>query len=185
MNRASIPTVTAPVSWQAGDYGLKAWSMDPAFAVNATTLTNGTNYFAAVVLRSTQLISTLWCGVSTAAVTPVSGQNFMSLYAASGTLLSSGAAVFSPQGVRSVTLDSPQACAAGVYFVHMLANAATPAALSRAIGVIGAPSIQNVNLATTALRFFVNGTGATTPPSSITLANNTATGSATFWVAAS
>lgn len=141
------------------DHGWAAWAYDPAIPVNNTVMTAGTVSLSGNFLRAPRLISTLWCGVNTVGSGLTAGQNFVGLYGADGTLLGSASAdtAFTGAGTRSVTLATPVACPAGMYWVALLANGTTPPALIRSGGV----AIWNGNLSAAASRFATNGTGRT------------------------
>jgi hypothetical protein len=171
-------------AYQPGDHGLLAWTYDPQGTINSTQLTAGTIYFSAVVLRTAQTVSKLWTGVVTAAATATAGANWLGLYSAAGSKIADVAAdtVFTTNGARSATLGTPQALSAGTYLIAQVAAASTMPFLGRNSG-LGA--LINANLSTTGYRFFVNGTGQTTLPASITLASNSTTGAQSFWAALS
>ena len=175
-----------PSTTVAGDLGLIAWTFDPVGGTSASTnLANGQQFLAAVYLRSTVTISKLWWILNSAGVTPTAGQNWGSLYNAAGTLLANAAAdsTVTLTGPVSVTLGTPVTVPAGMYWVSVVNNAATPAQLGRSSAAVVGNGTPNQTAAN--LRFATNATGITTTmPATIVPASNVATGAA-FWAAVS
>jgi hypothetical protein len=176
-----------PAEFLPSDFSFLAWSYDPTITINQTATVNGTLYLAQLVLRSAQTISTLWCSIAQAAVSPVANQNFLGLYDNSGTRQAVTAAgaidtATTSTGPLSQAVVTPFAAAAGKYWLALLLNAATPAQMARASGFQSTP---NAGLSAGKLRWAVNGTGLTALPSTITPASNTASGNITLWAAAS
>jgi hypothetical protein len=79
-------------------------------------------------------------------------------------------------------LTTAQNVGQGMYWVALLSNASTAPKFA---ATANSAALANVGLPAASLRFCVNGTSATTLPSSLTLSSNTATGAATFWVGVS
>lgn len=178
-------TVADPNSAQPGDHGFVAWSYDPSFASTAQILTNGTLYLSAVRLRRSTTVAKVWWAQSAAAVTPTAGQSFACLINSAGTVLSSAGIdtqIAGANGTQNATLTAPQTnLAAGLYWVGLLANAATAPTLARTNGLL--TGLNNANLAGASLRYATNGTGLTALPASVTPAGNTAGPS--LWAAVS
>lgn len=166
----------------AEDQNLIAWTYDPLFTNSSTTVTNGTVYLAAVNVRKASTATKAFFIVNTVAVTPTAGQNFIGLYNSSGTLLNSTGidSNITSAGLNSVTLSASQSLSAGMYWVALVANAATPPAVARAGAAQS--SALNANLTTSTLRFAVNGTGKTAL-ANITPSSNTTTGAFAMWAA--
>lgn len=175
-----------PSTWMPEDYGLIAWSSDPAIGTSTTqTVTNGTIYLSALRIRRAVTITNVHWAPNAAGVTPTSGQNFAALVSSAGTILSSvgvDALVTTAAGNKPIAvLAAPQAVAAGMYWVALLFNAATPPVLLRTSGQqLGT---NNYGLAAAGLRFATNGTAATALPGSFTPASNVA--GPALWVAVS
>lgn len=175
---ATLPNIPMP-----DDQGLLAWAFDPLFTTTSTTITNGTVYLAGIKMRTAGTISKVYFIVNTAAVTPTAGQNFVGLYNSSGTLLNSTAIDNNlTTGLHAVTLSAAQAVTAGSYWIGLVANAATPPAISRAGA--GQLTALNVNLTASTYRFATNGTSKTSL-AAITPSSNSTTGVIAMWVAVS
>lgn len=175
-----------PSTWMPEDYGLIAWSSDPAIGTSTTqATTNGTLYLSALRIRRAATITNVHWAPNAAGVTPTSGQSFAALVNSTGTILSSvgiDALVTTAAGNKpTAVLAAPQAVAAGMYWVVLLFNAATPPVLLRTSGQqLGT---NNYGLTAATLRFATNGTSATALPGSFTPGSNVAGPS--LWVAVS
>jgi hypothetical protein len=179
------PTAAAPTKATtplAEDQNLIAWTYDPLVSSTSTTVTNGTVYLAAVNVRKASTATKAFFIVNTAAVTPTAGQNFVGLYDASGNLLNATGidSNITSVGLTTVTLSASQSLSAGVYWIALLINAATPPAICRA----GATQLTalNVNLSAATLRFAVNGTSKTAL-TAIIPSSNSASGIFAMWAA--
>lgn len=161
----------------ARDMGLIAWSFDPALFTGSsgdTAFTNGTQYLTAVYVPRVQAATKIYWGINTAATTPTSGQNWLTLYNAAGTLLASLdiTASMTSTGLITSTISSTS-LTPGLYWVGVIQNAATPARLYRGSSVNNA-SMLNIGTTAATKRVAANGTGiTTTPPASITPGSNT------------
>jgi hypothetical protein len=173
---ASMPNYTP------ADHSLVAWSGDPAAMVNVSAFTNGTLYLSKVLLRKAATISKLWYNCTTAAVSPVAGQNFIGLFDSSGTLLASASidGNLTANVVHSISI-TPQNLAAGSYWVGMITNASTPPQFARSSG----NNLMNAGLTAANYRFAVNGTGRTSMPATITPGSNSVSGVISLWTAIS
>ncbi|MEU6543902.1 hypothetical protein [Streptomyces sp. NPDC046859] len=175
----SVPSAPLP-----GDHGFHAWQYDPSFASTGQLLTNGTIYLSAVYLRQTVTVAKCWFLMSTAAATPTAGQNWIGLVNASGTVLSTASldsVITTGSTARSATLTTPQAVAAGTYWVAIVCNASTAPTLMRTNGMT--TGTNNANLTGASLRYATNLTGQTTLPASLTMSSNVVGPS--LWVAVS
>lgn len=177
-------TVTSlPPTPQPSDHNLISWAYDPTLAVSTLTPTLGTVYLSAIPVRQATTISKLWFLLGTAAGTPTSGGNWIGLINSTGTLLGTASldsVVTGSNTPKSGTLSTPQAVAAGVYWVALLFNAATaPVIYKTAMPFAG---FANVNQTAASYRYATAGTGQTTL-STITPSSNAAGQS--IWVAAS
>lgn len=177
--------ITGPNTPQPADHGLIAWVDTPTSGTSGTTtVTGGTLYLSAVFLRQAATVSKLWCAINSAGVTPTANENWLGLYSSAGALLGSVVAdsIVTANGPHGLSI-TPVAATAGFYWVGQLWNAGTSPGVARSQAATF--SNNNVNLATAALRFAVNGTGLTTLPGSITPASNSTTGAAALWAAVS
>lgn len=169
------------------DFGLLAWAYDWTETINQTATVNGTLYLGQFILRSTQLISTLWTSIAQAAAGPVANQNYLAVIDSTGVrraVTAAGAidAATTSTGPLSQAVTVPFTAQAGTYWLAALFNAATPCQLARASGFQATP---NVNTSGATLRWAVNGTALTAIPSSITPGSNSSSGNITMCVGVS
>jgi len=175
------------VEWVPADQGLLAWNCDPFLPGSTTLLTGGTVYLLRVNIRYAITWTNVIVAVTTAGDnTGGSGGTFTGLYSPAGTLLSGSADVASSltsNGTKTLALSTPQALTAGTFvWVAILVNlGTTQPQLAR---TNAATQTSNANLTAATFRVAVNGTGATSLPSSITPAANTDGTSQSLWVAA-
>lgn len=165
------------------DHGVAAWCYDPALAVNSTQLTGGTLYLVRVNLAAAVAVTKIYWWAANQASTITAGQNFVGLYNAAGTLLTSTNvdAVLGTAGLKTTTISSQSLTAGTFYWIGLLFNATIPPTLTRASGWSGVNVAANMGLAAGALRFATNGTGRTALPSTITPASNLGTDIAGPW----
>jgi hypothetical protein len=181
-NITALQTLTNTLDWQAADHSLKAWTQDPATCGSTGTQnTSGTIYLQKIILRQAATISTIHMTVTTAGVTLTAGQNLAALYTSSGTKLvetTDQAAAFVTAGTKAMSLTTPTALAAGIYFVALMTNGTTPPFFMRGGGASG--SAININqLPSNGLgRFLDFGTGLTAMPASIAITSAATNGSA-------
>lgn len=182
----TIRLTTAPFNegiWLPSDNGLVAWS---GWLPSASTATvNGTLYLIGLQVRKPVASGTRkgTVHVATAAIGPVASQNWMALIDSTGTTLGSAADI----GTAS-TSSGPLTATLGtfgltvqMYWLAVLLNAATPAALGRPSSVTAIASLGNLNLTAATARWATAGTGLTAMPSSITpSANSTASSTPTY-----
>jgi hypothetical protein len=176
--------VTGPSTPQPADHGFTVWTYDPSFASTGQLLTNGTVYLSAVFLRAATTVTKCWWLMSTAASTPTAGQNWVGLVNSSGQILSTAsidALITTSTVARSATLTTPQAVAAGTYWVAFVCNASTGPTLLRTNGL--STGTNNAGLSGATLRYATNLTGQTSLPASLTMGSNVAGPS--LWVAVS
>lgn len=145
--------------------GLKAWVCDPAAVGNAALAVNGTTYLSAVYVAESFTTTSVFWHVSSAGVTPTSGENYIGIYDFSGTLLGSAPidADYTTTGTKLTSLSVPLV-AGHSYWVAFLFNAATPPQMPRPAGtsITGISTLLNVNLTPATYRLATNGTGRTT-----------------------
>lgn len=154
----------------ASNLGALGWSLDPASVSSGQTGTAGTLYLARInVGTSTTATKLLW-GINTPGVSPVAGQNFVSLFDSTGARLANVGvdARVTTTGLFTETISV--ALTPGFYWVGFLFNASTMPAVYRA-GFINA-TLVNMNQPVATARFVNNGTGLTATPASITPSSN-------------
>ncbi|MFJ9771248.1 hypothetical protein ACIRVF_08385 [Kitasatospora sp. NPDC101157] len=167
------------------DHGFAAWTYDPTGAVNTTQTNSGTLYLARVPIRFATTLTKAYLSIATAASGVTANQNYVGLYDSGGTLRASTAAgsidasITSP-GLLTATFSASYSAPAGMYWIAFVNNATTPTTLGRTGTFLATP---NANLAASAYRFAVNGTGLTNAPSTITPGSNTLSGLITMWAA--
>lgn len=166
------------------DLGLKAFAYDPASVSTSQAITSGTIYVCGIYVRKAITVTQLAYVQSVAGTGPVAGQSWIGLYTAAGSKLADAAldSVLTSAGVKAVTISS-QNLTAGLYWVAILQNATSQqGGTQNSVG--GSQIFAALGLTSGATsRYAVNGTGATTLPSSITPASNTTAGAKYFWVA--
>lgn len=171
-NITNLQTATATLDWQPQDMNMKAWTQDPAgCGSTGSASTSGVMYLSRVLLRNAATISNLYYTVATAGVTLTAGQNWCGLYNSTGTKLAEGpdqSTAMTSLGTKTVAI-TPQALAAGSYYIALLTNGATPPQFMRGNGASG--SALNVGLTVSTGRFLDFGTGQTTLPASVNLAS--------------
>jgi hypothetical protein len=167
---------------QPADHGLRAWAFDPRFCgTTAAVATSGTLFLSGMFITESFTASALYWGVAAAPTSQTAGQNFVGLYDASGTLLTSVGVDgdTATTGLKTATINV--ALTPGTYWAAFLFNAGTAPQLPRCAGAGGTPSLINVGLSGANQLYASNGTGRTALPASITMASNSAaTG---YWAA--
>ncbi len=168
----ALQASVATLDFQPQDMNMKAWTQDPAGCGSVgSASTSGVIYLSKVILRNAATISNLYYTVTSAGVTLTAGQNWCGLYDSTGTKLAEGpdqsTAMTSP-GTKTVAI-TPQALAAGSYYIALLTNGTTPPQFMRGNGASG--SALNVGLTAATGRFLDFGTGQTTLPASITMSS--------------
>lgn len=164
---------------------LIAWTYDPVIGVNSSTVTNGVLFLSAVYPTRNATVTKLYTQVVTAAITPVAGQNFIGLYSSAGVLLTS-ANIDTPiasTGLLTATVTAAAVTAGSMYWVGILANAATAPLLARGQSLNGADTTANVGLSAATYRFAQNGSARTALPSPLVPASNTLNTFAGPWAA--
>lgn len=171
-NISNLQTATATLDWQPQDHALKAWTQDPAGCGSVgSASTAGVIYLSKVLLRNAGTVSNLYYTVTNAGSGLTASQNLCGLYDSTGTKLVEGADQTTPMsstGTKTVAI-TPQALAAGSYYIALLTNGTTPPQFMRGGGASG--SALNVGLTIATGRFLDFGTGQTTLPASITLSS--------------
>lgn len=171
-NISNLQTATATLDWQPQDHALKAWTQDPAGCGSVgSASTAGVIYLSKVLLRNAGTVSNLYYTVTNAGSGLTAGQNLVGLYDSTGTKLVEAADQTTPMsstGTKTAAI-TPQALAAGSYYIALLTNGTTPPQFMRGGGASG--SALNVGLTVATGRFLDFGTGQTTLPASITLSS--------------
>lgn len=174
-NTASINNINSSIAtldWQPQDHALKAWTQDPAGCGSVgSASTAGVIYLSKVLLRNAGTVSNLYYTVTNAGSGLTAGQNLVGLYDSTGTKLVEAADQTTPMsstGTKTAAI-TPQALAAGSYYIALLTNGTTPPQFMRGGGASG--SALNVGLTVATGRFLDFGTGQTTLPASITLSS--------------
>jgi hypothetical protein len=162
---------------------VKAWTFDPASAANTATATSQTLFLSAIYPAETFTSTTLYWHVSSVAVTPTAGQNFVGIYNSSGTLLASAGVdsdVLST-GTKATAMAA-SLTAGSLYWVAFVFVAATAPQMPRpaGVGITGIGTLINVGVTASAARFATNGTTRTSLPTLTPSANTLASG---FWAA--
>lgn len=170
---------------QPTDLGMKVWSYDPMAIVAGQTISDGVIYLIAIYPRRATTITSLVYFQWNAATSPTSGQSWIGLYNSAGTKMVDAAldSVVTSIGTKQVTVSS-QALTAAQYWVALLCNGTgTDAQGGATNGTGGTQPFSGQGLSSGAtLRYAVNGSGATTLPSTVTPALNTTTGAKPYWV---
>lgn len=181
---------------EAIDFGMAAWTMDPATAIVSAALVSTTIYLAQLYWRplgpdmaqaqpQSVLVPNGVVGTSTAfqvglyCVDPVPGGPGAALNPA-GTLLASSSAVGTlSAGLNRFALTwaaaAPAQLPAGRYWIALLNTTGTTTTAAAASNPGAANLGANAGTSTATMRFATNGTGASLP-ASITPASNTAAG---------
>lgn len=174
--------------WLPADQAMLMAAEDPyTGSVNSSLMAAGTIYLTKLPARQAFTLNNVLVLMPAAGVGASTG-SFAGIYSSAGALLAQSAdaaALFTgAAGVLSIPLtSSAQVPAGGFVWAALLANlATTQPTLSRASGFLAA---VNAGLATAALRFCVNGTGAVALPGSITPSANSTGPAVAFWAGAS
>lgn len=165
------------------DNGLQAWNYDPIIGSSTSILAAaGTLYACRLRLAKPATLSNLWVQVLTAGATLTAGRNLAGLFNASGVLLSATgdqSTAWQSTGAKQMALTTPQACAAGYYFVGFFATGTTLPTLLRANN----GGTGNVNVSALTARSISADTSLTTAmPSTMT---GVASYGVHYWVGAS
>lgn len=159
-----------------------AWTYDPALVNNGAAGTAGTLYLTALYVPRAATATKLYWGAASASVTPVAGQNFVSLFNSAGAKLADVGvdARIATTGAFTETISA--VLAPGMYWVGFLFNAATMPQTYKAANT--AASLVNFGLTATpaSLRFATAGTALTATPASITPGSNVSAQQA-YWAA--
>lgn len=165
---------------------LAAWAFDPGTNTTQAQPVAGTIYLIKMLTppRGQASIGTVYWYISTTFAGPVSGQNQIGLYSSTGTQLDTPASVdaeMTTNGLKTTTFSGTAGVPSTSSFmwVAFLFNATTMGNIVRGTGVTG---LANVGLTAATYRYAINGTGATTLPSTITPSANTSNAQA-FWAA--
>jgi len=186
----------AQASTVPSDTGYAAWNYDPLLTALSITFSSlpsaGSRYLARLDVHTAVTVSAIWAmWIKPSGGTPAN--NFLALYNSAGTQVGSTTSDFTAtatglQGfsVGSVTL------AAGIYYAAYVCGTqgTTPGGLAWSTAVNGntggiSGSLLFGDSAHTAAkyRFAVNGTGASSLPSSFTLSSNSSVSTYPFWAA--
>ena len=166
---AAEPPVPLP-----GDVGYKAWTFDGSLGITNNGIALGTIYLCAIYIREAVSITDFWFAVNTAVTSPTSGQNWVGLYDSSGARVVQASldAVMTSNGPKQVTVSSTP-LTPGRYWIAFVFNGSGAPQLfvGNAQGTNRA-LMTNGPAAAASARYAVNGTGATSLPTSITPASN-------------
>lgn len=161
-NLAGVPMPSA--------HGFVAWTSDPGVSNGGTIQPAGGSLQLGVLYIPKKFTATkLWWYVSSAAVTPTSGQNFIAIYDSSGNLVTSVNidTATTTTGVKTTTISS--ALVPGKYWVAFLCNASTrPSMYNTSAGSL---AFANINLTASTSRYGLYGSSLTAMPSTLTLAS--------------
>lgn len=153
----------ADASWAPSDYGLIAWTVDPALCTqSAIPATAGVLQMAMIKIPYACTVTNVCLDAINAGATLTSGENFAALYSSSLVLLSATAdqtTSWGTSGAKIMALTTPQAVQPGYYYVGFFFNGTTGPTFARGTT---ATSFVNFNLATAASRFATSTTGRTT-----------------------
>jgi hypothetical protein len=152
-------------------YGYAGWTYPPDNATSGKAGIAGTLYLAGFSIPRPVTITKLAWGNNTAGVAPVTNENWIGLYSASGAKLAGvnvDARVTTP-GAWKETVTAV-ALSPGTYWVAYLFNATTMPQPFR-LGDVSA-GLMNLGLSASTLKYAINGTGLTALPSSITPGSN-------------
>ena len=179
-------SVDAPAVQDFGpaDQGYQGWAFDPVNAGNNTQPATGQPLLIKVRAITTTTVNNIHVNVNTLGSGFSASASYAALYNMAGNLLSQSndlAGVLNSTGAKTIALNSGVAVTGNAfYYVYIVINATTMPALNRG-GNIGA---INQNLNPGAYRFATLGSGITTPPATLTLANSAAL-STSYWAAIS
>lgn len=161
-------TTSTYAAEQPSDRGYIAWTMPITAALSTVVLsTSGTLYLNLIrrVPAGTITNITVLCGTAGSALT--AGQCFATLFSAAGASLRTTvdqAANWASTGVKTMTLSSPYANAAGDYYVGMWFNGTTGPSFLRSINAPADATLTNAGLAAPNLQCARADTGLTTTP---------------------
>lgn len=169
--------------WNAGDNGFLAMNADPAVVVNNQAMSAaGTLQVSKINVPAAITVTNIVIYITIAGAVLTSGQNFGALYNSSKTLLAQTvdqSTNFASTGVISMALSSPQAIAAGTYYVAFWYNGTTSPTIRCGLN----SASVNMGLTGNNSRFGTADTGKTTTAPS-TMGTITASGPS-WWVALS
>lgn len=162
------------------EHGAIAWAYDPALVNNGSAGTAGTLYLVGLYVPRAVTATKLYWGIASAGVSPVAGQNWVSLFNSAGTKLADVGtdARITTTGAFTETISA--VLTPGQYWVGILVNAATMPQVYKAANT--AASLVNFGLTGASLRFATNGTALTATPASITPGSNVSAQQA-YWAA--
>jgi hypothetical protein len=176
-------------TYTAADYGFQSWSYDPILGTSTSgVLTSGTLYLHKIKVTNSFVCSNIIYVIHAAAVTPVSGQNFMALYDLAGNRVAVSADLgtdWTSTGTKTTPWTSSVSLTPGFYYAAILPNAATNINTIKTAGFTNAGAFNAVQ-ANQDIRSSTGGTGLTSltaMPSTITMSNRNAGGTNTFWFA--
>ena len=170
------------VGWGAADVGFIAWNYDPVAVFSNSIPAAGALQMCRIKIPKAVTITNLYLSVVTAGATLTSGQNFAALFDVNRNRLGVTAdqtTAWASTGLKTMALTTPQAVAAGEYFVGFYANGTTRPAFARA----NAADVVNGILSLANARWAASSTGLTTampnPAAALTLSTTS------YWAAVS
>jgi hypothetical protein len=167
--------------WQPTDMGLLAWTHDPLAAAGTIASTSGSVYFMKIPIRRMTTVTNIVLTVTTAGSGLTAGQNLVGLYDSAGNRLAVSAdqsTAFTTTGTKTIPLTTPLLVQPGYYYIAVMSNGTTPAALMYT--VVQSAAALNLN---SSLRF-LNITGQTSLPATFT-PGTASTGTNARWAAIS
>lgn len=164
------------------DYGLRAWTFDPAFVAGSITPTDAEVYLLGVQILFPTTIENVHCHVQVAGATVVN--SYAGLYDADGVQLGVTAQIgdsLETTGFKTLALTAPVAVEAGWYYIALLPGGGGTDA--QFLGHV-APTVAAANLGKTAdFRIATHNAGSqTTLPATVT---PEAAGALNLWAALS
>jgi hypothetical protein len=164
------------------DHGLIAWTQDPA-TVNPSgvALSSGALALSKVFIRNTKTAANFWYAVTNVGA-GLSGA-YVGLYNSSGTLIDQSpdqSTAMTSTGTKQAAMGVSHSLTPGWYWVAFLVSAGTtmPTVARGTNAILG---MGNVNLTAATYRFGAYGSGLTSLPGSLVLANITNVANGTVW----
>jgi len=166
-------------TWLPEDYGLLAWSADPALCSTAAVI-NSPGLLALVSIRITEpmTITNVCAAINTAGSGLTSGQNFAALYQNNSLLAATAdqSTAWASTGLKTMALTSPQAVTPGMVQVGFYHNGTTGPQFLQQAGYLFMTSSLGIRSGS------VSGGFTTAPPASV---STQAVYSRTYWAAVS
>lgn len=176
------------LDWDAtpADHGLAGWAFDPAAVQSNTALSAGQLAMIKVKLPLASLVNNVLVTVAGVGVTLAAC--FEGVYDSTGQLLGqtadlSAGAAWTTVGTSKSPLTTQLGLRAGVYYVGLLAGAASVTPPSIVRGALASQGNGNANLTPPRLRFGITGAGLSALPAAVDLsALSPNAGALAYWV---